>query len=616
MLFYSDSFKAVSLKKKVGTVPNELLSETNEKNEFVGIDVDILAAIAEDQGFSYELQSLGWDAGVAAVQVGQADALIAGATIKQERIDNGWIFSDGYFDATQTFVVAKDSNVTKFEDLKGKNVAVKNGTAGADFANSLKDKYGFTVTVFEDSPTMYQDVILGNSVACCEDTPIMADNIKTGNLALKIPEGMESDGAPYGFAIMNPVNQELLDMFNAGLKNIKANGKYQEILDIKKRLDAGEDFATLAIELSDDKASAQKGGDLGWFGIGSMVREFEKAAFALDSGETSDIIKTQFGYHIINIKEKRGVEPFEKKKAEIQRMMQYDSRSTAAKTSFVNKLKKEYNFQINDTEIEKAKALVAKYADNDSLLKVKGTEMDGCIMTFADQQIPTSELIAYYVTTKMMGGDIDDKLAQIAEMKLIQYEDSQLEKKYTDFANLMNEYHDGILLFEVSNKEVWEKAIKDTEGLNNYFKKNKKNYTWDEPRYKGFVVKCKDDATAKQLKKAIKKMNPDSVVNYIRKQVNNDSVTFASVERGLWKQGENGYVDLTEFKVPNTQVEVNEELPITIVVGKMLKKPEAYTDVRGAITADYQNYLEKAWIETLRNKYVVEINQEVLNSLR
>ena len=152
--------------------------------------------------------------------------------------------------------------------------------------------------------------------------------------------------------------------------------------------------------------------------------------------------------------------------------------------------------------------------------------------------------------------------------------------------------------------------------MNNYFKKNKKNYTWDEPRYKGFVVKCKDDATAKQLKKAIKKMNPDSVVNYIRKQVNNDSVTFASVERGLWKQGENGYVDLTEFKVPNTQVEVNEELPITIVVGKMLKKPEAYTDVRGAITADYQNYLEKAWIETLRNKYVVEINQEVLNSLR
>lgn len=204
---------------------------TNEKNEFVGIDVDILAAVAEDQGFKYELQSLGWDAGVAAVQVGQADALIAGATIKQERIDAGWIFSDGYFDATQTFAVAKDSKIASFEDLRGQVVAVKNGTAGADFARSIKDEYNLTIHVFEDSPTMYQDVILGNSVACVEDTPIMADNIKSSGLALKIPAGMESAGAPYGFAIMNPANQELLDMFNAGLANIKANGKYQAILD-------------------------------------------------------------------------------------------------------------------------------------------------------------------------------------------------------------------------------------------------------------------------------------------------------------------------------------------------------------------------------------------------
>lgn len=192
--------------------------------------MDLLAAIAEDQGFSYELNSLGWDAAVAAVQVGQADAIIAGATIKQERIDSGWIFSDGYYDATQTFVVGADSDIASFEDLKGQNVAVKNGTAGADFANSLKDQYGFTVSVFEDSPTMYQDVILGNSAACVEDTPIMASNIKEGGLALKIPEGMESEGAPYGFAIMDAKNQELLDMFNAGLANIKANGTYDEIL--------------------------------------------------------------------------------------------------------------------------------------------------------------------------------------------------------------------------------------------------------------------------------------------------------------------------------------------------------------------------------------------------
>ncbi|MDE7132801.1 MAG: transporter substrate-binding domain-containing protein [Lachnospiraceae bacterium] len=230
-----DGEAAASTSDKVWIVATDTVFRpfefTNEQGEFVGIDVDILAAIAEDQGFQYELNSLGWDAAVAAVQSGQADAIIAGATIKQERIDSGWIFSDGYYNATQTFVLPDGSDIKGFEDLAGKNVAVKNGTAGMDFANSLKDEYGFTTTVFEDSPTMYQDVILGNSAACVEDTPIMADSIKVGGLALTIPDGMESDGAPYGFAIMNTDNQELLDMFNAGLANIKANGKYDEILE-------------------------------------------------------------------------------------------------------------------------------------------------------------------------------------------------------------------------------------------------------------------------------------------------------------------------------------------------------------------------------------------------
>ena len=117
-----------------------------------------------------------------------------------------------------------------FEDLKGKNVAVKNGTQGAAFAESLKDQYGFTTTVFEDSPTMYQDVIQGNSVACVEDKPIIQDWIVSKGLALKTVDAMESDPAPYGFAIMNEANQPLLDMFNAGLADIKANGTYDEIL--------------------------------------------------------------------------------------------------------------------------------------------------------------------------------------------------------------------------------------------------------------------------------------------------------------------------------------------------------------------------------------------------
>ncbi len=203
---------------------------TDENGEFVGIDVDILKAVAEDQDFEYDIQILGWDAAVAAVQAGQADVLLAGASITDERKEAGWIFSDSYYDSCQIFAVKGDSTVASFDDLKGQTVAVKNGTAGAKYADSLKDQYGFTVDVYEDSPTMYQAVILGQALACVEDEPIMADNIKTGGLDLKLVDGTQSEGAPYGFAIMNESNQELLDMINAGLADIKANGTYDEII--------------------------------------------------------------------------------------------------------------------------------------------------------------------------------------------------------------------------------------------------------------------------------------------------------------------------------------------------------------------------------------------------
>lgn len=203
---------------------------TDENNNFVGIDVDIVAAVAEDQGFQYELKSLGWDAAIAACQAKQADGMIAGASITDERKASGWTFSDGYYTATQCMAVSANSDIKGFEDLEGKTVAVKTGTQGADYAESLKEQYKFEITYLEDSPTMYQTVTGGQAVACFEDTPIMAASIKDGGLELKVVEGSENEGSDYGFAIFNAESQELLDMFNAGLKNIKANGKYDEIL--------------------------------------------------------------------------------------------------------------------------------------------------------------------------------------------------------------------------------------------------------------------------------------------------------------------------------------------------------------------------------------------------
>jgi ABC-type amino acid transport substrate-binding protein len=196
----------------------------------VGIDMDILAAIAEDQGFTYDLQYVGWDAAIAACQAGQADGMIAGASITEERQNTGWIFSDGYYDATQGMAVAKDSDIKGFEDLAGKKVAVKNGTMSNQYAEEIKGEYGFEVVTFSTSPDMYQAVTGGQVEACIDDTPILKYNIMIGELEMKFVEGTENEPAQYGFAIFDAANQELIDLFNAGLANIRANGKYDEII--------------------------------------------------------------------------------------------------------------------------------------------------------------------------------------------------------------------------------------------------------------------------------------------------------------------------------------------------------------------------------------------------
>ena len=200
------------------------------QGNIVGIDMDILAAVAEDQGFTYDLQYVGWDAAIAACQAGQADGMIAGASITDERKASGWIFSDGYYDATQGMAVAADSEIASLEDLAGKTVAVKNGTMSNTYAESIKAQYGFEVVTFSTSPDMYQAVLGGQVAACFDDTPILKYNIKTGELAMKFVEGTENEPAQYGMAIFDANNQELLDLFNAGLKNIKESGKYDEII--------------------------------------------------------------------------------------------------------------------------------------------------------------------------------------------------------------------------------------------------------------------------------------------------------------------------------------------------------------------------------------------------
>lgn len=206
------------------------------KGNICGIDMEIIAAIAKDQDFTYDLHYIGWDAAIAECQAGQADGMIAGASITDKRKAEGWIFSDGYYEATQGMAVAKDSDIKGFEDLKNKTVVVKNGTQSNTYADSIKDKYGFKVVTVSTSPDMYAQVQGGQADACFDDTPILKYSIKEGDLDMKYIDGTENEPASYGFATFSDDETcaELIKLFNAGLKNIKANGKYDEI--VKKYL--------------------------------------------------------------------------------------------------------------------------------------------------------------------------------------------------------------------------------------------------------------------------------------------------------------------------------------------------------------------------------------------
>ena len=180
---------------------------------------------------------------------------------------------------------------------------------------------------------------------------------------------------------------------------------------------------------------------------------------------------------------------------------------------------------------------------------------------------------------------------------------------------LIQEYHDGLLLYDISNQLIWDKAAKDEQALANYFKKNKKKYTWDEPRYKGMAYHVKDAADVKAVAKCVKKLKFDDWNEALRSTFNNDSILRIRVEKGIFKKGDHKLIDREVFKVKDVQVDSVKGFPIDAVYGKLLKKPQDYTDVRALVVTDLQDEMERAWVADLRKKYAVTVNEEVLKTV-
>ena len=401
-------------------------------------------------------------------------------------------------------------------------------------------------------------------------------------------------------------------------KNKKAKAKIDSIY---QRIKAGDDFGTLAKNLSDDKGSSVKNGELPWFGTGRMVPEFETAAFALkNTGDISEPVQSAYGWHIIKLLDRKGLASFEEMKADLDRKVKHDERANRGQHAFLTKSREKNNYVENTAGIQEFYKLLAGHTLNDSIFKAEASKLNKPLFTFAGKNYTQADFAKYLKknpnTEKTIPSEIiDEKLNAFADGELLAYEDSQLENNYDEFRYLMQEYHDGILLFEVSNREVWEKASKDIPGLTKYFSEHKADYTWEKPHFKGHVILCKDNATLLAAKSIVKKSDTDSIDKYLRTRLN-DSIQYVKVEKGLYVQGDNKVVDDQIFKTKDKYVPTK-EYPFFFVTGKLLKnKPEDYSDVRGLVTADYQEFLEREWIKALRAKYPVNVDQNVLKTVK
>ena len=329
----------------------------------------------------------------------------------------------------------------------------------------------------------------------------------------------------------------------------------EQLKEAKRRIDsvyaalqAGADFETLAKQVSQDPGTAPRGGVIGFFSRHQMVKEFEDAAFALQPGQMSKPFQSPFGWHIVLVKERKQLEPFDFHRESIMKFLE----QRGARQSITER---------------KLNAMV-KATDN-------------------------------VITREMIIKERTDSLSE-----------ADPEMRY-----LIKEYHDGLLLYEISNTTIWDKAAKDEAGLAAYFKKNKKKYTWDQPRFKGMAYHVKQQSDVKAVAACVKKLKFDDWNEALRTTFNGDSVIRIRVEKGLFKQGDNKLIDREIFKVKDAKVDSVKGYPIDAVYGKVLKKPEDYTDVRGLVTADLQDEMEHFWVADLRKKYPVIVNKEVLNTV-
>ncbi|NND77959.1 MAG: hypothetical protein HKN39_07220 [Flavobacteriales bacterium] len=401
--------------------------------------------------------------------------------------------------------------------------------------------------------------------------------------------------------------------------NKKAAAKLK-IDEIYKRVTEGEKFATLAAQHSDDKSTAKKGGDLPWFGSGKMVDDFEKAAFALsENGEVSKPFQTSYGWHIIERQDFRELKTFDEMKGQLKSRVNKDVRSEITRKSFITKIKKEYGFQYFPGNLKAVESLVDTLYLQGKWKFNNASNYRQPVMILGDTTVTQQDYIQYLLKTQRRSGLTD--LAEMMKTKrrsfedavITKYEDSKLEAKYPEFKALMKEYRDGVLLFELTDEKVWSKAVNDTIGLQEYYNKNQNNFMYGE-RVDASIYDCKTKKIAKKAKKMVKKGVDNGSIN---KALNIDSQLNVTIMSDVYEKDDEEIISFITFRLGISKCfKYNEQVSFVNVKEVLPPQPKPIDEARGLVTASFQNYLEKKWIEELRSKHTISLDKNVLYSIK
>lgn len=442
------------------------------------------------------------------------------------------------------------------------------------------------------------------------------------------PVGMISQPFVTQFGVhMIRVNQErACDYAHAKhiLKLFPQNATDEQKAETKAKIDsiygllkAGADFEELAKAESMD-GSAKRGGDLGWFSRGRMVQPFEDVAFGLADGAMSEPFATQYGYHIVK-KMDHGMIPLSFVRSAIENAINRDGRMKQVEARRLDDLKVKYNYRLDPNFESLLNQALAANGGIDSAFvaqNIKGLKTP--IFTYgAKESVPAKALMTQLVSVPVIKDVAKAKeyvlsrVNVLADNALKDYDARELVKSNPEYRNLLNEYHDGMMLFEISNRRVWKAAAKDSLGLEQYFAQNRSKYNWDEPHFKGIILSAKSDSILNLVKADLKTMAADTLTDGLHNKYR-DAIR---MEHMVVKKGENPFADYLAFHVGD-KPERKGYPEFMIIEGGVINQPEDMSDVRGAVTSDYQDVLEQRWKEELAQKYPAKINKKVLKQVK